>query len=70
MKVHILMGQLIVRNKNINPMEKDSLINYLNSERELSYLVNERFDMYIHGGYEAMYKLLLEMSKNFDVELI
>ena len=70
MKVNILIGQLIVRDKNINSMEKDVLINYLNSDCQLSYLVNEKFDMFIHGGYEPMYKLLFEMSKNFDVELI
>lgn len=70
MMINILMGQLIVRDKNINPMEKYSLIAYLNCDSQLSYLVDERFDMYIHGDYEAMYKLLFEMSKNFDVELI
>lgn len=70
MIVNILAGQLIVRNKNINPMEKDVLINYLNSGCQLSYFVNERFDLYIQGGYEPMYKLLFEMSKKFDVDLM
>ena len=70
MKINILSNRLIVKSINMTESEKKSLFDYINSDSLLNCNIDSYLNFYIYGKQEAMYNLLFEMSKDFDVELI
>lgn len=70
MKIHINSNKLVVYPTHVNIDELNFLSKTMRNNSFLSYSIDDMSRMHIVGNSSELFRLLYELSKDFDVELI